>query len=113
MPTFPISAPPMIRGFEESFEDAVLRSEYTAGYEITRARYTRLRRKFRCIYRVSNSEKNSLDNFYTSTLSNGALSFTWTHPVSGDPLTVRYAGPPKYRPLPGNYWEYTMEISEV
>ena len=113
MPTFPLTFPPLVNGFEESFEDAVLRSEYEAGYEQTRARYTRLRRRFKCVYRISNAQKNTLDNFYVVNLKNGAFAFTWTHPVSGSNISVRYANPPTYKPLPNNYWYCTMELSEV
>lgn len=113
MPTFPLTTSPLIRDFNETYEDAVLRSDFDAGYQQTRPKWTRTRRKFTASYLVTQSQKATLHTFYVTTLANGALSFDWTHPQTGSVITVRMDKPITFTPVSNSYWIATISMTEV
>lgn len=97
MPTFPTlsQAPDFPLDPDGEIEDLVLRSGAEAGYEQTRPRFTRARRTWGVNYLLlPDADVTLLRAFETSTLRNGADSFTWTHPLGGT-YTVRLAQPIK------------------
>lgn len=96
-------------------EDVILRSPMEAGYEQTRPKTTRARRIFGLNYRaLGNADVTLLRTFETTTLRNGADSFTWTHPLSGTTYTVRLTAPIKFaRAQAGTLSEVSMMLREV
>jgi phage-related protein len=85
-----------------TLDDAAIRSDYTAGYEQARPKFTRAQRSFGVRYTLDNTDTATLRSFELTTLANGADSFTWTHPISATTYTVRLTAPIRYiRQLPG------------
>lgn len=73
--------------------DPTLKSQSEAGYEVTRAKFTRLRRKWGIHYDLLNDADMALLCAHEAAMGVGSLSFTWTHPISAASYTVRFAGP--------------------
>ena len=117
MSTFPsLSVPP---GYpldpDGTLEDATIRSESTAGYEQSRPRYTRARRSFGVRYQhLADADVAVLRAFELTTLRNGSDLFTWMHPVTAIPYTVRLAGPIAYaRTVAPGISDVSMTLREV
>lgn len=114
MPAWPAIQKPSYN-LQEKPEDAVIRSEFEAGYEHTRPRFTRNRTTWPDMTwnAMKTADKSTLDAFYKTTLGNGALSFQWTHPEHGTTHTVRFTGPPEYTLKPNGYWQVKLSLREV
>lgn len=98
----------------EKPEDTVIRSEFDAGYEITRPRFTRNRATFGLSWNAMKAaDKTALDVFYKTTTVNGSLYFTWTHPDDGASHTVRFTGPPEYSLIAVGLWRVSVTLREV
>ena len=94
-------------------EDAAVRSPFEGGYQQTRPRYTRARRRFGVRYRLQSSDLWTLRTFELTTLRNGADSFTWTHPTTSTSYTVRLAAPIAYARAQYGIWDVSMTLEEV
>lgn len=107
LPTFPLSP-------DGEIEDAVLRSPAEAGYQHTRARFTRVRRSWCVSYpAIDGSDQAALATFETTTLGGGAGSFSWVHPVSGTSYTVRFTAPLKFAYITRGLWAVAFTLHEV
>ena len=116
MSNFPTLTRKPQEGFEEEYEDSVLRSDFEGGYEITRQKYTRMRKSFKNLKWVglNATDKTAMDTFVTTTVKGGADSFNWTHPVTNTVHVVRFVKPPVFSPkFDGSIWEMTCELREV
>ena len=70
-----------------------LRTRFEAGYVQTRARFTRIPKRFELNWsRMSISDFGTLRTFYEDTVIGGAESFNWTHPISSTVYVVRFIG---------------------
>lgn len=81
-------------GFEQ--EDTGMRTEMEGGYVLTRPRHLRNpRRTWKTGFtNLSDTDKATFESFYNT---NGTFqSFTYSLPVSGTNVTVRFKSPPKY-----------------
>lgn len=97
----------------ETREDSTIRTDMEGGYEHTRARFTRIRRTFKIIYRnLPGADKSTLDAFVT-TVKCGADSFTWAHPVTQTQYTVRFKPIPEYSYTTYNYYDVEFGLLEV
>lgn len=98
----------------EKPEDAVIRTQFEAGYEITRPRFTRNRATFGLSWNsMRAADKATLATFYTTTTVNGSLSFTWTHPDDGTTHTVRFTEPPQYTLIAVGLYRVSVTLREV
>lgn len=89
-----ISVPPSLLSPDGALAvDPTLKSQSEAGYELTRAKFTRPRRKWGVNYDLLNDTDMGLLRAFEVEVQVGALSFTWTHPVSSTVYTVRFGGP--------------------
>lgn len=70
--------------------DPTLKSQTEAGYEVTRSKFTRMRRKWGVHYDLLNGTDMGLLRAHETAMQGGSLLFTWTHPVSGTAYTVRF-----------------------
>lgn len=116
MPTFPtLSMDPNIPIDPDGvIEDAVLRSPTSAGYEITRPKWTRARRVWGVRYNaLPDADAAILRDFEITTLANGALSFTWTHPKGSPTVLVRLAGPIAFTTIMRNRNQVAFTVREV
>jgi hypothetical protein len=92
IPNFPeLDKKPDVSGVL-SYNDSTINSPMESGLEITRARFPRVRREWQVSYRnVLQSDSDALDSFIRTTVYGMAGSFTWTHPKTGEKVTVRFS----------------------
>ena len=102
MSSWPASLPqvPLLRGFAESQDSAVVRTETEGGPAKTRRRFTATVKRHSVPLVMSRTQKNTLQTFFDSTLGFGAEAFDW---VDFDDLTTvvsyRFVDPPAFQPL--------------
>lgn len=85
-PSLPITPEP---------DDPTLSSESDGGYELTRPRYTRIRRKWTLVWpHLLHADYTTLMAFYDS-MSGSSVNFNWTNPATGTVSSVRFAGQPE------------------
>lgn len=96
MPTFPTLSRKPSFPLDEEREDAVIRSNFEGGYELSRVKFTKIRYTWTVSYSLlPDTDKATLEAFVTS-VQGGADSFTWTNPVDSVVHTVRFSQIPKY-----------------
>lgn len=118
MATFPTLSINPKYPLSKTYEDKIIRTPFEAGYEQTRARTTRTRRKFTLNYDLlTSSDATLLDTFFHTTLNGGAGTFTWTNPETSAAHTVRFDGPYTIETQFHNGSDYyhtaTINITEV
>ena len=61
---------------------------------------------------MTKAQYQTMEGFYSSTLGEGVLSFTWTHPVTGDAATMRFAvkNPYQITALGGIYFTVSLSL---
>lgn len=115
MPTFPTLSckPAYPLNPDGTKEDATVKSPYEGGYEQTRPRFTRVRRRWGLKYpKMSAADKQTLESF-EGTVHGGADSFTWTHPVTSTSYTVRFEGTINYSNVHYNKYDVEFVLKEV
>ena len=100
----------------EQAHDPVVRGPLSeGGYAVTRARFTRITRRWNVRYEwLSKANKNTLKTFEDSTVVGGSAAFTWTNPEDSTAYSVRLVGPIVYTPHEHANWlwwvvEFTLE----
>lgn len=95
MADFPTLSIPPIFPIEIEREDNVIRSQSEAGYELTRPRWTRIRKTFTVKYQLLTPADKALLDTFIDTTTCGAYLFNWTNPADSTVYSVRFAVPPK------------------
>lgn len=98
---------------KEDREDNVIRSSFEGGYQHTRQKYSRRRRKYQLSYKnMLQADVNLITAFFDTTVSGGATSFNWTHPATSTIVVVRFTSPPAISlDYYGDAYRYSTEIS--
>jgi hypothetical protein len=106
LPTYPL---------KEDREDSVIRTKPEEGYQITRRKYKRVRRKYTIPFKNLNSnDVDLLRTFYNTGTNGGINPFEWVHPVSLTTLTVTFAKPPIINTdVYGNNYRYSTELDFI
>lgn len=104
-PSYPLAITP---------EDAVIRTEFDAGYQQTRPRFTRNRKTWGLKWTaMPEADWVTLLNFFVSTLANGAGITDWTIPGTSSVYAVRFTKPPVASVVAPNIYQVEVEIREV
>lgn len=102
-PNFPI---------DESVEQSSIKSRFEAGYVLTRARFTRERKKFGIAYTLlSNADYTLLKAHVDSVLD--ITPFDWTHPVSSVTYSMRYQSVPQFQYIFYQRWNVSFVLEQV
>jgi hypothetical protein len=92
VPVFPVLDKTPDVNIVKNYNDSTISSPMDSGLEITRARFTRIRREWQISYRNAlQSDEDALDAFIRTVTIGMAASFQWTHPVTGETVTVRFS----------------------
>ncbi len=76
----------------QTYNDDTISSPMESGLEITRQRFSRIRREWQVNYRnVLQPDYDAIDTFIRSTVSGMAGSFSWRNPATGEVVTVRFS----------------------
>lgn len=97
MATWPGTLPYFERGLRDQVQDGTIRSSMDMGPAKTRQRFTAVSRYLTgTIYLTTKAQRTTFDNFYYTTLSNGADEFDMVDPADGSTETFRFLAPPEY-----------------
>ena len=98
----------------ESGEDTVIRSPFEAGYEQTRARFTRSRATFSLQWKAMPVyDLVLLKAFYKDGVGNGAGLFDWEYPKTREIKTVRFTKPIESVEVEHNIYQVQVTLREV
>jgi len=112
-PTFD-TTPAIDSWSEEKAFDPTIRARSEAGYTKTRARTTRIPKKYTVVYSPLHLFNKTAVADFEDTVKVGADSFNWTHPIDGAIRVVRFAEPVKYTALwHKTWWKVEMTLEEV
>lgn len=108
---------PVVGDFDDTMaHDPAVRSQSEGGYVTSRARFTRITRKWTIRYAwMSQANKATIKAFEDARYA-GAESFTWTSPEDGTSHTVRFFEPVRYTPHEHTnflWWTVEFVLEEV
>ncbi len=111
-PVWPASLPQRVdrQGYRELPPETTIRTEMDAGPAKVRRRFTAGVRDFRVQLRLDGSQTTTLDDFYLQSCAGGAQPFDWVHPRTQAAATFRFAAPPVYSYLGGDYWQARLDL---
>ncbi|NSW86988.1 MAG: hypothetical protein HPY84_11790 [Syntrophobacteraceae bacterium] len=116
MENFPtLSVKPSTEGWsEQKAFDPTIRVRSEAGYVKTRARCTRIPKKYRVSYVPLPLADKLLVEAFEDFMRVGADAFKWRYPVDSQWKTVRFAEPVQYAMMGTmNLWKVDMVLEEV
>ena len=108
-----LPALPLQDGYSETLPDVVLRTQTETGPAKTRRRYTAGISPISMTMQLTQTEVGYLDSFFMTTLSCGALSFTWTNPRTGNSGIFRFKSPPAYSSPEGLHISVSLSFEEL
>jgi hypothetical protein len=82
----------LVDGFREVPPATLVRTQMDVGPAKVRPRSTTGSRMISGAVMVTAEQQETLDAWFTTTLINGALPFTWTHPRTEAAITARFVG---------------------
>ena len=103
---------PVVGDFEDTIaQEPAIRSQFDGGYVNTRARFTRITRRWIVRYEgVSKANKDTILMFENARLG-GSENFTFSRPDYGTAVNVRFFGSVKYTPWPNtNFLQWNIEF---
>jgi phage-related protein len=78
-----------------------------------RKRFTRSLATFKFDMLLSEAQLATLETFYTTTLDHGVENFEWTHPKTSTVYTVQFNAKFKEKHRATDYYDITVELSEI
>jgi len=113
IPSWPASLPqrPLADGFSETTPNLLVRSATDIGPAKARRRTTAGVTKLKAAFRLSPAQLAAFRSFFAADLQGGALSFSWTHPVTGAVGSFRIVPPPSIEPIAaGIAWRVSLDL---
>jgi len=117
MAEWPTSLPDtfLLEGFSMTSADNVIRQDMGVGPPKMRRRSTAAIEPFSGRIVVNDNDSPSqlvtFNTFYKTTISGGAVSFTWAHPETGASASIIFTAPPVKSPIGGGYWNIDMSLA--
>jgi hypothetical protein len=97
MATYPGTLPnPRAGTYSEQADNVVIRTQMEAGVDKVRQRFSSGVTNISFELFLSAAQVTTLDDFYRTTVKNGSLSFTYTHPRTAASVTARFTKPISY-----------------
>lgn len=112
--SYPAEGPKALRGsLKEGEADAFIEDKPEIGDSRRRINTTRALRSFSFQAKVTEAERLDFRKFYHTDLLKGTLAFDWTHPISGEVVSVRFKGYPAFQDKPVDSWKMTISLVEI
>jgi hypothetical protein len=105
LPTEPIET-----GYSETAPNNLIRTNMDVGPAKVRKRTLANVRQLTVQFVLTSTQVGYLDTFYVTTTNSGADSFTWTHPRTTSPITLRFVNPPTYTPIEGGLYSVSLSL---
>lgn len=90
MVDWPTTLPGFLSGISDKKGKTKIRSSVDVGPAIQRKRYTAAVRNINVPMKMSNAERIIFEEFYTTDLDEGVLSFVWIDPLHDTSVTLRF-----------------------
>lgn len=109
--TWPAALPQaLLLGLTETAPNLTIRTQMEAGPAKVRQRFTAAPRPVQGELVLTESQANTLDTFYVTTLAGGALRFGWRHPRTDAAVTYRFTEPPSYQQIGALQYRVAMKL---
>lgn len=117
MPTWPTTGnfPQNVQyaGYQEDTPLSTIRTSMDIGPQKIRQRFTAAVRPFKVTLSLTTAQVATLDAFFLTTCSGGALSFTWNHPRTGAAGTFRFKQGIAYTREGNDLWTAKFEMEQL
>ena len=115
MTLWPVTLPasPILDGFVENFPETVIRTNMDQGPAKTRQRSTAGIREFKMDFILTKNQTAVFDSFVMNDLNGGALPFDFTHPRTGEALSLRLKSAPVYKAPQAKYFRVHVEAEAL
>lgn len=119
MATWPSDLPPFRLPISDQPQDGTLRTSMDTGPAKVRRRFTAVPRNMAIPMRMTGAQYDTLQDFYTSDLSGGALEFDLSDPLTGDTEEFRFLEPPAGSVIVGNadpdkrIWNVQLQLEKL
>lgn len=111
MPSWPSDLPPPFTGtVKTSTPKNIIRTSMEVGPAKVRRRTTADVAPLSFSMRLEESLLTVFDTFYLVTCASGALSFDYTHPISGDAVTARFVGEQGVQHISGDVYDVSVSL---
>jgi hypothetical protein len=97
-------------GFSYEIGDTVIRTQMEIGPDKIRRRTTKSVDKITASIWVTPAQYTTLYNFYDVTVNGGTEAFDFTHPITGDTISVRFLNPPGFSPVGFETYEARINL---
>lgn len=106
MAAWPSSLPqyPLATQFSEVSRGGLIVTEMDAGPPKRRRRYTAEMTRFNYGLVLTETQVNTLETFWETTLSMGVDAFDWVHPRTKSAASLAFVTRPTYVPAGAGYW---------
>ena len=101
--------------FTETTTYKTLKSPFEDGYQLTRPLWTKPKKEWHIVYKyLSDSDYQTLRDFFENSALGGAVSFNWTNPVDNMSYEVRFKEDSlKAEYVTVGYWDVEFDLEEV
>lgn len=114
MATWPSTLPlPSTGGYQEVLPDNTVRTEMEVGPAKVRKRATSATTKYKISFEMDNTDVNTLETFYRTTINEGADTFDMNDPRNGTSETWRIMGPPQIQALGPVYFRVNVNMEKL
>ncbi len=107
---FNLPAEMLVDGFRGEFAKTKLRTEMEAGPAKQRRRFTASVQPLFGSIEVTADQLDHLQRFHDVDLSGGSGEFTWAHPVTRNPVRMRFVNEPTYSALGGGIFKVDLVL---
>lgn len=114
MGTWPSTLPsPSPGGYQEILPDNTIRTEMEVGPPKVRKRATSAPTQYSLSFEMDNTDVNTLETFYRTTINEGADPFTMDDPRNGTSETFRVVTAPEISALSPVYYRVNINMEKL
>ena len=113
---YPASLPqiPQISGYSEQLQDNLIKNITGVGPSKSRPRSTAPRKTVSFPITLTQTQKETLDAFFQSSLAFGSLEFQLTLPDDSSTNAIyKFLNPPAFRSIGGSKWTTTLKLEII
>jgi len=117
MATWPSTLPQEFhqQGFSLDFPEGAIRTDMDTGKPFQRKRFSAAVQPVRGQMWLSPSQYDDLIEFWDNTLGMGALDFDWVHPITGNPVKMRFVAdsPPAISSVTADLYQVRLSMEII
>ncbi len=112
MPSWPGGIPqaPLLGTFVAVPDDDRAQSALGLGPARLRERTTSSGAEIAAVFGMDGTQRTTFATFYTTTLTNGSASFTWTHPIDFVSRSFVFLEPPSFQATTDGFYRVSVKL---